>query len=128
MGEELAGMRVERSTGTALGIAWFLVYAVFFVVMLVVTMYKQNLFDFDFDNRTWCNWWLVTTCFDYYGCCSVLVACMLSTEKELHRKLGWSCLSLFLGTPGSCLWTILRVYETDTLSLARVAGYAQDKT
>jgi hypothetical protein len=87
----LTGTDVARSTGSMLGIAWFLVYAVFFIIMLVVTMYKRNLFDLDFGDLSWCIWWLMTTCFDYYGCCTVLVACMLSTEEELQCVISPLC-------------------------------------
>ena len=92
-----------------------------------MTFINQNLFDFAFDDLSWCLWWLMTTCFDYYGCCLVLVTIMVASEQILWVGIAWSCGALFVGTPASCAWTIVQLYKRDTLSLASAAsadGYA----
>eukprot|EP01048_Picozoa_sp_COSAG05_P022303 COSAG05_NODE_4414_length_1525_cov_1.293128_2_plen_199_part_00 len=78
----------ERPVSRTVGIGFFPLYGVGFVVLLVVsgmercgmldklamvkrvrcaqvTFVNQNLFDLAFDDRIWCLWWLTTTCFDY---------------------------------------------------------------
>jgi hypothetical protein len=105
-------------TARKLGVAFFPCYGVGFVVLFVVTMANQNLINFDFGNLSWCLWWLVTTCFDYYGCCFVLVTIMLYTEEELWKGIAWSMGALFVGTPASALWTFLQLLKRDTLALA----------
>ena len=95
-------------------------YAVFFQVFFAVTWANQPLVPFKPDDLSWALWWLMTTCFDYYGCCLVYVTIICATEETPLGGLLWSLGALLVGTPSSCLWLVLRLVKYDTLCLAAV--------
>jgi hypothetical protein len=125
---QLAGGATPRPEGAPRGAAataallFLPLYAVFFQVFFGITWAAQPLVPFKTDDMSWLLWWLMTTCFDYYGCCLVYVAIICATEETPLRGLLWSLGALLVGTPSSCAWIVMRLMKYDTLCLDAVAG------
>eukprot|EP01052_Picozoa_sp_SAG31_P014706 SAG31_NODE_923_length_10969_cov_6.723091_2_plen_177_part_00 len=99
------------------GCLLYALYGLGFFTLLIVTNIKQPLFPIQIGNRTWCNWWLMTTVFDYYGCCIVYAGIILSTE-QLGAGIGWVLGVAFVGTPASCVYVLRRLWKFTTLGCA----------
>ena len=107
-----------RPAAATLGMLFYPLYAVSFVVFFVVTWINQPLFPLKTQDLSWCLWWLMTTCFDYYGCCFLYVGVIVSTEPSPAVALAWTLGALFVGTPACCAWVVRRLLQHGTLCLA----------
>jgi len=96
-------------------------YALFFAAFFVYTSVNQPLIPLNTSDLSWNLWWLMTTCFDYYGVCLCYVFIICSTEGSWRAGLAWSCGALFIGTPASCAWIVKRLLQHGSLALSSVA-------
>ena len=98
------------------------VIGILFAVTLYDTCMQQPLFPFQPNSNEWTKIWLFTTVGDFYvlsACLSTIILC----SGPLLKGVLWVILINCLGSPFACLYLILKLNQTNNLSLRDLREY-----